>query len=58
MVDIQHLRSEAIRLGAIDRAAAQLLNAAGDEIQRLRVQLNALLPAIAPARAAVEAPHG
>ncbi len=43
MVDIQHLRAEAIRLGAIDRAAAQLLNAAGDQIQRMQVQLNALL---------------
>lgn len=46
-LDIQRLRAEAIRIGAIDLAAAQLLNAAGDEIQQLRVQRDALLQASA-----------
>lgn len=52
--DIAELRSEAIRLHPIDAAAAQLLQQAGDEIQRLRVQRDALMHAAALAR---EVPH-
>jgi hypothetical protein len=43
VVDIAHLRAEAFRLHPIDAAAAQLLQRAGDEIQQLRVQRDALL---------------
>jgi hypothetical protein len=46
---------EAIRIHPIDSAAAQLLQRAGDEIQRLRVQRDALMQAAALAR---EVPRG
>jgi hypothetical protein len=57
VVDIQHLRGEAMRLHPIDAAAAQLLQRAGDEIQQLRIQRDALLQAAMPARA-TEVAHG
>jgi hypothetical protein len=56
MVDIENLRREAIRLYPADPAAARLLQQAGDEIQRLRVQRDALMESARLRRA--EVPHG
>lgn len=58
MVDIQHLRGEAVRLYPIDPPAAQLLQRAGDEIQQLRVQRDALLQRFAAPTQATEMRHG
>lgn len=57
MVDIPELRRQAMRLGTTDLVAAQLLQAAGDEIEQLRVQRDALLPVpLRAARPVVQAP--
>lgn len=57
MIDLAHLCNEAIRLYPIDPAAAQLLQQAGDEIQQLRAQRQALMAASAAVRVAEKVPH-
>lgn len=58
MIDLAHLCNEASRLYPIDPAAARLMQQAGDEIQQLRAQREALMAASAAVRVALEVPHG